>query len=177
MTAAEKKALRAHTGRMSVPPLLLTAGLAILLVLSVIVSLAFGSERLPLGDVFGAVRARVFGGATPSFVIDSIVWELRLPRALLAAIAGAGLAIAGAAMQTLVRNPLADPYLLGVASGAGLGATVQALRDLERPESVAARRGLPLDEVAPSAMLRAQAAGRAEAAEKKKAEQAEKAGA
>ena len=56
-------------------------------------------------------------------------------------------------------------------------ATVQALRDLERPESVAARRGLPLDEVAPSAMLRAQAAGRAEAAEKKKAEQAEKAGA
>lgn len=123
MTAAEKKALRAHTGRMSVPPLLLTAGLAILLALSVIGSLAFGSERLPLGDVFGAVRARIFGGATPSFVIDSIVWELRLPRALLAAIAGAGLAIAGAAMQTLVRNPLADPYLLGVSSGASVGAT------------------------------------------------------
>lgn len=90
---------------------------------SIVVSLAFGSERIPIDDVVGAVRARTVGGPTPSFAIDSIVWELRLPRALLAAISGMGLALAGAAMQTLVRNPLADPYLLGVSAGASVGAT------------------------------------------------------
>ncbi|WP_333618856.1 FecCD family ABC transporter permease [Dietzia sp.] len=108
---------------MPVAPWVLTAALAVLLVASIAGSLAFGSERLPLGDVLGALRARTFGGPTPSFAVDAIVWDLRLPRALLAAVAGAGLAVAGAAMQTLVRNPLADPYLLGVSSGASVGAT------------------------------------------------------
>ncbi|MEE8497754.1 MAG: iron ABC transporter permease [Acidimicrobiia bacterium] len=54
----------------------------------------------------------------------AIVWELRLPRAVLGALVGATLAIAGAAYQGVFRNPLADPYLLGVAAGAGLGATI-----------------------------------------------------
>jgi iron complex transport system permease protein len=53
---------------------------------------------------------------------DHIVWELRLPRVLGAAVVGAGLAAAGAVLQTVTRNPLADPYLLGVSSGASLGA-------------------------------------------------------
>jgi iron complex transport system permease protein len=53
---------------------------------------------------------------------DHIVWELRLPRVLAAAVVGAGLAACGAVMQTVTRNPLADPYLLGVSSGASLGA-------------------------------------------------------
>lgn len=53
---------------------------------------------------------------------DHIVWELRLPRVLGAAVVGAGLAACGAVMQTVTRNPLADPYLLGVSSGASLGA-------------------------------------------------------
>lgn len=53
---------------------------------------------------------------------DSIVWEVRLPRVLLGAIAGAGLAVVGATLQALLRNPLADPYLLGTSSGAALGA-------------------------------------------------------
>ena len=65
---------------------------------------------IPGDDVFGST-------------IDSVVWSLRAPRGLLALIVGAGLALAGVVMQTLVRNPLADPYLLGVSSGASVGAT------------------------------------------------------
>lgn len=55
-------------------------------------------------------------------VDEQIVWELRAPRALLALVVGAGLSVAGVALQALVQNPLADPYVLGVASGASLGA-------------------------------------------------------
>ena len=56
-------------------------------------------------------------------IAGDVIWYLRLPRLLLAMLAGAGLALAGAVMQAIMRNPLADPYLLGVSSGAGLGAT------------------------------------------------------
>lgn len=123
MSKRERRSVRAHTGRIPVPPFLLTAMLAVVLAASIAGSLAFGAEPIAFSDVLGALRARLFGGPTPSFAIDTIVWELRLPRALLAAVAGAGLAAAGAAMQTLVRNPLADPYLLGVSAGASVGAT------------------------------------------------------
>ena len=100
-------------------PLLLA--LAVLSVLSVIGSLAFGSERIALPEVVAAVTDRFTGARRGRW--DVIIWELRLPRALMALVVGAGLAIAGAAMQTLVRNPLADPYLLGISSGASVGAT------------------------------------------------------
>ncbi|WP_301799689.1 iron ABC transporter permease [Nocardioides sp. ChNu-153] len=95
---------------------LAAAGLA-----SIVVSLAFGSEAIPVGEVVSAVTDRLAGREPGRW--DVIVWELRLPRALLAFIVGAGLAVAGAGMQTLVRNPLADPYLLGISSGASVGAT------------------------------------------------------
>ncbi|MEU4565715.1 iron ABC transporter permease [Micromonospora sp. NPDC023956] len=95
--------------------------LAVASVLSVIASLAFGSERIPLTEVVAAVTDRFSG--EPAGRWDVIIWELRLPRALLALVVGAGLAIAGAGMQTLVRNSLADPYLLGISSGASVGAT------------------------------------------------------
>ena len=55
---------------------------------------------------------------------ETIMWQLRLPRVTLAAIVGVALAMSGATYQGLFRNPLADPYLIGVASGAGLGATI-----------------------------------------------------
>jgi iron complex transport system permease protein len=71
-------------------------------------------DRMPLLDVESGLDAR---GA-------AIVWELRLPRALLGALVGATLSVAGGAYQGVFRNPLADPYLLGVAAGAGLGATL-----------------------------------------------------
>ncbi|WP_090972836.1 FecCD family ABC transporter permease [Nocardioides exalbidus] len=84
-------------------------------------SLAFGSERIPVAEVVSTVNDR-FTGEQPGRW-DIIVWELRVPRALMALVVGAGLAVAGAGMQTLVRNPLADPYLLGISSGASVGAT------------------------------------------------------
>ena len=71
-------------------------------------------DHLPFIDVDSGLDARQ----------ASIVWELRLPRAVLGALVGATLAVAGAAYQGVFRNPLADPYLLGVAAGAGLGATI-----------------------------------------------------
>ncbi|MDP9794217.1 iron complex transport system permease protein [Catenuloplanes nepalensis] len=99
----------------------LVLALAVVAVLSVVGSLAFGSESIPVAEVVAAVTDRL-GGVAPGRW-DVIVWELRLPRALMAVVVGAGLAIAGAGMQTLVRNPLADPYLLGISSGASVGAT------------------------------------------------------
>lgn len=70
--------------------------------------------RLPLLDVDSPLTAAE----------EAIIWELRLPRVVLGALVGAMLALAGATYQGVFRNPLADPYLLGVAAGAGLGATV-----------------------------------------------------
>jgi len=71
-------------------------------------------DRLPLIDVESGLSPRE----------AAIVWELRVPRAVLGSLVGATLAMAGAAYQGVFRNPLADPYLLGVAAGAGLGATL-----------------------------------------------------
>lgn len=93
---------------------------------SFVISLTFGSVAYDAIDVWDVVAAHI--GITPGddvfgSTIDSVVWSLRAPRGLLALIVGAGLALAGVVMQTLVRNPLADPYLLGVSSGASVGAT------------------------------------------------------
>ncbi|MFB9765840.1 FecCD family ABC transporter permease [Nocardioides kongjuensis] len=91
-------------------------------VVTVVLSTAFGAEPLPVAVVVDAITAR-FSGATPDPAYDAIVWDIRLPRTLLALVVGAGLAVAGTGIQTLVRNPLADPYLLGVSAGASVGAT------------------------------------------------------
>ena len=93
---------------------------------SFVISLTFGSVAYDAIDVWDVVAAHI--GIIPGddvfgSTIDSVVWNLRAPRGLLALIVGAGLALAGVVMQTLVRNPLADPYLLGVSSGASVGAT------------------------------------------------------
>lgn len=85
----------------------------VLLAVSLAAAIAFGSGPANLGDLFvGGTRAH------------AVVVSIRLPRALLGAVAGAGLAGAGAALQTVLRNPLADPYVLGVSGGAALGATL-----------------------------------------------------
>ncbi|MBH5338530.1 iron ABC transporter permease [Streptomyces pactum] len=85
-------------------------------------AVALGSTDVPLSQVWSAVVRGVTGGEPVPGTSDLIVWQLRLPRALLAAVVGAGLGLVGTAVQALVRNPLADPYLLGVSSGASLGA-------------------------------------------------------
>jgi len=108
--------------RLPAVPLLVV--LLVLTVGSAVLSLAFGSEPLRVSGVIDVLQARMAGtkGADPTY--DTIVWELRAPRVIMALVVGAGLAMAGACMPTLVRNPLADPYLLGVSAGAGVGATL-----------------------------------------------------
>jgi iron complex transport system permease protein len=105
--------------------------LALALVLSVSVAVTIGPAPLSLGEVWGSIGAHLVGTESPlSALRDGIVWELRLPRILTAAAVGAGLALVGAIMQALTRNQLADPYLLGVSSGASLGAVTVLLLGL-----------------------------------------------
>ena len=103
------------------------AGVTLLLIMAVAVTIgpADVTLRQVTGSMLGHLGVGQLGVGQPGAVpplIDSIVWELRLPRVLTAAIVGAGLAISGAVMQSVTRNPLADPYLLGLSSGASLGA-------------------------------------------------------
>ncbi|MFJ8022502.1 FecCD family ABC transporter permease [Streptomyces sp. NPDC096311] len=100
------------------------AGLAVL-VASVAVAITIGPADIGVGEVWSAVASHL-GGRTSELspIRDGIVWNLRLPRTLLAAVCGAGLAVCGAVMQSLLRNPLADPFVLGVSSGASTGAVV-----------------------------------------------------
>ena len=78
--------------------------------------LAWGSIRIPISDVLS-----VFGGNRTNVINSEILLNFRLPKAITAILAGASLSVAGLMMQTLFRNPLADPYILGVSSGASLG--------------------------------------------------------
>jgi iron complex transport system permease protein len=97
------------------------------LVVSVLVGIAAGPVDLGVGDIVRSLGERLrVPGAVSSLtpVEETILWELRVPRVILAALVGGTLALAGATYQGVFRNPLADPYLLGVAAGAGLGATL-----------------------------------------------------
>jgi iron complex transport system permease protein len=106
-------------------PWLVGLGLAALLVLTIGASVSVGSAPTGWGDVYHVLAHRLFGvGGAPSPTLDRIVWRLRLPRAVLACLVGGGLSIMGVAMQTLVRNPLAEPYILGISSGASAGAAL-----------------------------------------------------
>jgi len=88
-----------------------------------IIAIGIGSVYVPPGDILSVIAYRIFGaGDTPDRNTMAIVWSLRLPRALLAFIVGAALAVSGAIMQSVLRNPLASSYTLGVSSGASLGA-------------------------------------------------------
>jgi iron complex transport system permease protein len=90
-----------------------------------LVGAAVGPVHLGVVNVVHATFAHVFGLRSPlSGADDAILWQLRLPRVVLGALVGGTLAVAGAAYQGVFRNPLADPYLLGAAAGAGLGATL-----------------------------------------------------
>ncbi|MEU9714275.1 iron ABC transporter permease [Streptomyces sp. NPDC047976] len=85
-----------------------------------VAGLALGPVRIPPGQVLDIV----LGGPGARGAFASIVWDVRMPRVLLGAVVGAGLAVAGAVLQALVRNPLADPFLLGASSGASTGAVL-----------------------------------------------------
>lgn len=121
MTAERVAAARVTRARLG----LMALGGFGLLLLSVALALTIGPADIRVGDVWSVVAAHLGVGeshVTP--IRDGIVWNLRLPRTLLAAVCGAGLAVCGAVMQSLLRNPLADPFVLGVSSGASTGAVV-----------------------------------------------------
>ncbi|QCX76154.1 putative siderophore transport system permease protein YfhA [Streptomyces sp. YIM 121038] len=102
--------------------LLWAAGL-VALPLSVAVAVTIGPADISVPDVWAAVAAHLgWGEARLTPLRDGIVWNLRMPRTLLAGVCGAGLAVCGAVLQSLLRNPLADPFVLGVSSGASTGA-------------------------------------------------------
>ena len=105
------------------------AGLVLLLVASITLAVTIGPAEIGAGEVWATIAHRLglFPESPVSLLREGIVWELRLPRVLAAAMVGAGLAICGAVMQALTRNPLADPYLLGLSSGASVGAVAMLL--------------------------------------------------
>ncbi|MEM8979777.1 MAG: iron ABC transporter permease [Pseudomonadota bacterium] len=107
----------------------LLGGLAALLI-SLSFAISLGAVGVPLGTVWGVFLNKLVPGLveqTWSLGREAIVWNIRLPRALLAMMVGAGLALVGASLQAVTRNPLADPHLLGISSGGAFGAILGLL--------------------------------------------------
>ena len=105
------------------------AGLGALALVATL-AVALGTVSVAPGETLGIVLSRLLPielTRTWSPTAETIVWDLRVPRVLEAATVGLGLAVAGATFQGLLRNPLADPYVLGTASGAALGAAIAVL--------------------------------------------------
>lgn len=95
-------------------------GLVLLLLAAFVVNLSLGSVPIPIEEIFSSL----FGGQTDRESWQYIIWNYRLPKALTAILIGGGLSLSGLLMQTLFRNPLAGPFVLGVSSGASLGAAL-----------------------------------------------------
>ena len=97
--------------RKTAPILLISIGIAAVGLLLFVMNLCFGSVSIPMKEIWAAV----FGGEESTY--RAIVLDYRLPQAITALLAGIGLSVSGLLMQTLFRNPLADPSLLGISSG------------------------------------------------------------
>ncbi|MGL5755962.1 MAG: FecCD family ABC transporter permease [Paraclostridium sp.] len=108
--------------------------LLIILILSVLIGVTIGSSDISIKQVYEIIIFRLFNigdeRILSSGAIHDIVWLIRLPRIVLALCVGIGLSISGVVMQAIVKNPLADPYILGVSSGASLGATIAIMLGL-----------------------------------------------
>ncbi len=98
------------------------ACLIIVTLVSIVISMTVGPAKISYGDIFQCVV-----NTCNSPMQDMVIWQIRIPRVLVGLVAGMGLACAGAILQNVTRNPLADPYLFGIISGAGLGATIAIL--------------------------------------------------
>ncbi|GAA1533562.1 iron ABC transporter permease [Actinomadura kijaniata] len=100
--------------------------LAAVLAVSVVVAIGLGATVVPPEETARYLWAALSGGRIGADEASTyqIIWQIRTPRVLLAALVGAGLSAIGVAIQALVRNPLADPFVLGVSSGASVGAVV-----------------------------------------------------
>lgn len=103
--------------------LALTGGLLAALVVCCLLSAGLGAYSIPLGDVLASVQHRLgLGGDALDRVGESVLWNVRLPRVVLALLVGASLGCAGALMQGVFGNPLAEPGVIGISSGAAVGA-------------------------------------------------------
>lgn len=100
----------------------MAVGGVVALLASIVLGVVVGPADIGVGELATILVDRVLGAHAESALRSSIVWDLRVPRVLTAAAVGAGLGLCGAVMQAVTRNPLADPYLLGLSSGASLGA-------------------------------------------------------
>lgn len=99
------------------------------LLVSMVITSCMGAMDVPLADAFGILANKLFGMPLPadghiSDATQNVIWKLRFPRILLGLAVGAGLAISGVVMQASVQNTLAEPYILGISSGATCGATI-----------------------------------------------------
>ncbi len=121
------------TAKKKEKPLYLLACFALLAVLlgSLLLAVTIGSVQIPVGDAYRVILHRLFGlydaSAYGAGRIHDVVLMIRLPRLILAAAVGMGLSVSGVVMQAVVKNPLAEPYVLGISSGASLGATLAIL--------------------------------------------------
>lgn len=107
--------------------------LSLLLLLCIIISASMGSANLSIIDSFKIILSRlpfmdkIMDLTEIPLVYEKIVWQIRMPRIILAGLVGCGLSVVGVAFQGLFRNPLADPHIIGVSSGAAVGATIAML--------------------------------------------------
>lgn len=132
---------------------------AAVLTLAVLAGVVIGETPLPLGTVAAVFANHLWGAGHAVDPIDAgIIWSYRLPRTLVAAACGAGLALAGVVLQALVRNALADPYLLGVSAGASTGAVAVTILGL----SAGAFAGATLAFALVAALARAAGGGSAQ---------------
>ena len=119
---------RRHFAAHWMPALII--GLAILLAVTMSAAVGAGAVPIPVETVWRIIVSKLApGSVVPDWTSgrENIVWEVRLPRIVLGAIVGASLAVVGAALQSVTRNPLADPHLLGISSGAAFGAILVLL--------------------------------------------------
>ena len=108
---------------------------AVVAILLIGISIYIGGSDIEFTRVYGLLWDHITGHkyekGTIDFIDDYVVWKLRLPRALFAIFAGAGLAIGGAVMQSVMKNPLADPYTTGISSGACFGMAIAIILGVE----------------------------------------------
>ena len=100
--------------------------LILLVIVSIVASMCLGAVRIPLSKTIALISCLLTGGDLHELGLYStyqIIWNLRLPRIILALVAGIGLSLSGTVMQASVQNPMADPYIIGISAGATLGAT------------------------------------------------------
>ncbi|MBI3749100.1 MAG: iron chelate uptake ABC transporter family permease subunit [Chloroflexi bacterium] len=129
-TLASARPAAGWIGRARHRPIALAAVGFATLVVVIGLGVAMGSVAIAPIDTLAIIAHRLFGldlGRSWSVSADTIVWDLRVPRVLMSLVVGTALAVAGATFQGLLRNPLADPYVLGTASGAALGAAIAVL--------------------------------------------------